>query len=896
MIEQFLFIGTNNVVHVSINEKPLFADMLYLIPKNSRLKIADVEFDHETLTKIYRNQATTDSIYYKNQIGEKKYDFVIHNTKNKFDIFVNKGTIYKNGKKIPKQNNYKLYYDDILQIAGQETFNLLYVINDRREISGEHKKPREFYINHSDDFFSIAREESKKSILHIEIVDSVHIINPTTKKNWHIYLNNLKLTEPTELKLNTDVITINKRNFCVNELFDLVETPFELEQINVLDLKHYFNDGNVGLDSISFDMNKNELIGIMGQSGAGKSSLLKTLSGEVFATYGKILYDGKNFYENINFYTQFVGYVPQDDLLFSHLTVYENLYYRGKLRIPKITSELLEHKINSILLKTGLSHRKNTMVGDLKNKKLSGGERKRLNLALELLFDPTVLICDEPTSGLSYLDAEQVINILADYAKQGRIVAITIHQPSSYIFHKFSKVLLVDKGGKQVYFGSPNDVFNYFNTEYEQVTINKDVITEKKKNKLPEYVNIMIEYPEYRENGETVYEKVGQNILIKRRFSPDYWRDKYKRKMLFEMIQYDENADKTAKTPTSKRNKVMKLSGVRQFYSFFRRNLTMKYRNIMNLIVTFGGAPLLGLLISFILRLAAGDTGYSYYKNINIGIYIFISIIVFIFLGMSNSIEEILSERKIIIREKMLNLRVSYFLGAKILVLSLFSLIQIFLYLFVSQKILGFSGLFMIYSVYLFAAAHIGNSVGLFFSSILVDSKSSVNILPLVLIPQIIFGGAIVEFEKMNLNLRLEKTNPIPEIVYSMPSYYLFEGMYTATAKLNPHDRRIAELNRRRRALPSGSPVSALNDIYEEINTVNTRFPKLEFTNEYVNLSVNMMDGRMLNTKRNVFLSSQKQIWKWKFPTYFFNLLIVLLIALLINFVSYMRLKIWFWK
>lgn len=913
MIDTYIFIGTNNRVNSFIQSNtagniiPLSPYELYLIPRHAVINIAGQSFNYNILNKIYKNQEINDVIDFK----KTDYDFKIVNNNNRYSIFLNRGTVFKNGLPINKNRYINILYDDTMQIKGYTNFNLTDVIRERSEIGIDNVIPKELFIDYYSGFFSINKIESAKTIVYVEINNNKFIIHPA-KKGWEVFLNNKKVTEPTLFYLNTDIFTINKKNFRINSFFDLVEIPFEIDHLNILDIKHYFSDGNLGLDSISFEVQKGEILGIMGLSGCGKSTLLKAICGEIFPTYGSVMYDGKDYYENINFFSQFVGYVPQDDLLFSNLTVYENLFYRGKLRIPRITKDYLDQKINNILLKTNLIHRKNTKVGDVKNKLLSGGERKRLNLALELLFDPTVIICDEPTSGLSYSDAEQIIDILRSFSEQGKFVMLTIHQPNTYVFHKFDKVLLMDRGGKQVFFGQPNEVWTYFDAEYEQVNINKDLIDEKKRERLPEYVNIIIEYPEYRDNGEIVYEQQAQNLMIKRKFPPEYWRDKYKRKMLYDLIQYDNMRSKSNKQPVKQRKKLDFNAKLQQFTVFFQRNLIMKLRNKTNLLITFGEAPLLGVIIAFILRLAPAGEIYSFNKNINIGIYIFISVIVFIFLGMSNSMEEILSERKSIIREKMLNTRMSYFLTSKLSVLCLFSIIQVLLYLFVSSLILSVKGVFGIYFVYLFLSSLIGCSIGVLISSFLHDIKSVINILPLILIPQIIFGGAIVEFEKMNRSLKILETNPIPEIVQFMPSRWLFEGLYTAQAKLNPHDRKISKIDKQRRRLAttSGNYSRELTEIYKKINKINKRYPKSTYNNEYVNLSVNIMDGRFLNSAQtsknnkikhdNVFLSSMKTIKYIPFakhkimPTYIYNLFVLLFFTLLINIFTLIKIKFFY--
>ncbi|HOD54777.1 MAG TPA: ATP-binding cassette domain-containing protein, partial [Candidatus Cloacimonadota bacterium] len=766
----------------------------------------------------------------------------------------------------------------------------------RGEIGVENIIPKELYIIFDEDFFSISRTDTSKTIGYIEIQDGKYYLYPP-RKNWDFYLNNKKVNETTQFFLNTDVLTINKKNFRLNQFYDLIEIPFEIEQINILDLKHFHRDGQLAVDSISLEVEKNQLIGILGQSGCGKSTFLKCIAGEIIPTYGNILYDGKNFYQNINFYSQFVGYVPQEDLLFSNLTVYENLFYRGRLRMPKLSKEYLDQKIRNILFNTNLSHRMNTLVGDIKKKFLSGGERRRLNIALELLFEPTILICDEPTSGLSFSDAEQIIDSLRKFADQGKVVIITIHQPSSPVYMSFDKVLLMDKTGKQVFFGSPDESWRYFDSELGLIKKDIKVLTQKRDSKLPEYIYSIIEYPEYKDNGEIVYEQVSRNAVIKRKFSPDYWRDKYKRKMLFDLIQYDNSSVKVNKVHIRKRKRNDLYSNLVQLLAFVKRSMITKMRSRTNLFITFGEAPILGIIIAFILRLQVTNSGYSFYQNVNLGIYIFISVIVFIFLGLSNSIEEILSERKNLLREKLLNFRMSHYLISKCIVLGLFAVAQVILYYVVSSYILGIKGMFLPYFIYLFLSAVSGFSIGLLISSFLSDSKAIINILPLILIPQIIFGGAIIEYEKMNRNIKLVDANPIPEVVQVMPSRWLFEGLYVSQAKLNPYDKAVESLDKKRKSLNglSGqSYLSELNQIYKDISVKTKKYPKDQFTNQYLNLSVSLMDGKFLNTNKNIFLSSYKTFYEKRYPTIYFNLIVSLVFIFLLNLISVLKLKFFY--
>jgi len=523
-----------------------------------------------------------------------------------------------------------------------------------------------------------------------------------------------------------------------------------------------------------------------------------------------------------------------------------------------------------------------------------------LNIALELLFEPTVIVCDEPTSGLSFNDTEQIVDILNTLSDQGKIVIITIHQPTSTIFKKFDKVLLMDMNGKQVYYGTPDQCFDYFDDELAQLTYRKMDVLKKKEARTSDYMYEVISYPEYNDLHELLFEQSNKMLQIKRKFPPEYWRDKFKRKMLYEIIQQESTADPNPVKPIRGNINMDLQAHIVSLYSYIQRSLTMKMRNKTNTIITFIEAPLLALIVSFILRLAEEGKGYSFSTNSNIGIYVFVSLIAFIFLGLSNSIEEIYDERKIILREKMMNLKISYYLISKFVALAVFSIIQVILYTSVSSMVLGMRGVFTNSIAYFFMASMIGFSIGLLASSFIKDNKTIVNLLPLILIPQIIFGGAVIEYERMNKSITLIKTNPIPEIVQIIPSRWLFEGLATSYAKNTVFHRKLYALEKKKltyidklkhNTITHAEFSVLLSTINRDKEHVVSKWDPNVISNEYLNSAVSVMDGRYLNYGKNVFLSSYKQYGSHIYRTWNFNMLILLMYLVVFNIITMIKLK-----
>ncbi len=923
VINDNLFIITGSKPTFKLNGNEVRANYIYFLPNNSIIDIKKSRFSYSFMKKLQENIDKKDTI----KFSKNDYEFNLKSKGNDYSIVVKRGYVYKNGKSLSPNKEVPIFWDDKLRIKGYAAFQLTDVVEEKERIGIDDIVPDIIYLQAENSFYHISKYETKHTIAQVENRNNEHFFIPKNK-SFDFLVNNKLLENETKIVLNDDILSIISRkgkklpgnltdekkanqikarvknqfrgskkfNFRINNFFELVEVPFEINNIEITAVKHFHDDNNIGLDNISFTAKKGELIGILGPSGCGKSTLLKSIVAEFRPTHGTIDVDGKSLFDNRSELMQYFGYVPQEDMIFPNLTVFENMFFYGRLRLPNVPHNQLVLKIDNILGQVTLSHKRNSKVGDDSNKILSGGQRKRLNIALELLFEPIVLVCDEPTSGLSSFDAEQIIELLHEQRKQNRIVIITVHQPNSLIFRKFSKVLLMDNGGKEVFFGTPSESFAYFKDELDTLKYRKSIIEQKYKEMNPDFFYDMILFPEYDKSGKLKFEQVNQQVVTKRKFTPEYWRDKYKRKVLFQLIKKDEEYNTNTHTNSKYKKKMTFYNRSVQFFTYLHRNLANKMRNRTNLTVTFLEAPLLALIVSYILRLAPTADTYSFYENSNISLFLFVNIIIFMFFGLTNSINEFLEEKKFILREKVRNMKVTHYHVSKFCVLALFSVIQAILYCIISSFILEIHGFFLLNIIYLSISGFIGISIGLLISTMIHDNKSVINILPLMLIPQIIFAGAVIQFDKMNRNLTLLKKSPIPEVVQFIPSRWLFEGMITGYSTENLNTKKLAEIDKKllTRNANKLSDIDRRDLKYELIEETNKLYKIDKYTNKDINLIVDMMKGKFLNTDKNVFLSPRKKISSFKIKTVYFNLFIVLFYITLINLIVGIRLKYYY--
>ncbi|MFL6584817.1 MAG: ATP-binding cassette domain-containing protein [Chthoniobacterales bacterium] len=621
-----------------------------------------------------------------------------------------------------------------------------------------------------------------------------------------------------------------------------------IRSLELVDVTHRFGNSEIGLEGVSFTINRGELVCVMGASGSGKSTLLKVLGGQLQPSSGQVLLNDRSLYEHLDDLKGYVSYVPQEDAFDEHLTIGENLQFAAAIRAPHLSGRDLDRRLENKLIELGLSERRDSIVGSPVKKTLSGGERKRLNIGLDMIGSADVYLFDEPTSGLSSKDSEHVIEIIRGLA-HNKIIIVTIHQPSSKLFQMFHKAILLDKGGRLVFFGTPNDMLRYFAEAEHQHQFGAELGgcpacgTTR-----PEFIFDVLETPLRDISGDVIYEENNRGQLVAaRRYSPEFWRDKYE---AFRLIQDVKQVSLRRNpvsplpvAPTGKRKRAL----IRwrdewtQLRTLLQRSFMSKLRNRGNLVITMGVAPILAVLIATLLRYS--DSGhYDFASAYHIPTFLFLSLIVAMFLGLTNSADDIIRDRAVLQRERNLNVRLPYYVFAKFVSLGVFALCQCILFVLLANYILEIRGMFWIHLGIMLMTAMGGVALGLVVSSLVWDPKTASNIVPLVLIPQIIMGGALIKYEDMNRNFaflhtltrwfsehpsdeqskKMDSKLKVPFVCQFIAMRWSYEELIVAQAKLNPLTRRQERTQReidRLVAKHDGSPdsVKRLEELKETL-------------------------------------------------------------------------------
>ena len=545
-------------------------------------------------------------------------------------------------------------------------------------------------------------------------------------------------------------------------------------------LEYKFPAGNVGIHPLNLVEKTGNLIGIMGASGAGKSTFLSLLNGSLNPTSGSVKINGIDLHKNPEALEGVIGHVSQDDLLIEDLTVFQNLFYNAKLCYDAYSEKEVLKKTIEMLKSLGLYEIKDLKVGSPLNKKISGGQRKRLNIGLELIREPQVLFVDEPTSGLSSRDSENIMDLLKEMALRGKLVFVVIHQPSSDIFKMFDNLLILDTGGYLIYYGNPVDSVIYFKTAIHHVNADESECYHCG-NVNPEQIFNIIETKVVDEYGHTTRA---------RKIAPKVWGDYYLEKFpAFDTKSINKEIPKGVYRIPKKIN---------QFKIFFIRDVLSKLSNTQYMLINFLEGPFLALILAYLVKYFSAESGpdtnhYIFRYNENLTAYLFMSVVVALFMGLTVSAEEIIRDRKILKRESFLNLSRFSYLSSKVGIMLIISAVQTLTYVLAGNLILDIKGMFLDYWLILFTTSCFANMLGLNISSAFNSVVTIYILIPILLIPQLLLSGVIVKFDKLNPTLASQTVVPIAGEL--MASRWAFEALAVNQFKENAFEKQFYDYN-----------------------------------------------------------------------------------------------------
>ena len=515
------------------------------------------------------------------------------------------------------------------------------------------------------------------------------------------------------------------------------------------------------LDSLSLTIFPSELVALMGPAGAGKTTFLKAINGYTPPASGRVLFNGADLYQYYDRFRQQMSYVPQDDIVHPQLTVREALYFSSKLRTDLTDSEI-EQRIDKVLESLGIQDKKNTIIGSPERKVLSGGQRKRVNIAMELIAAAPVIFLDEPTSGLSSYDAENVVQLLKKLSLEGNTIITTIHQPSLDIFKQFDNLIMIsrDRGGcgALAYFGpahpSSIEFFDPASAQAARGVPGKELS------------------PEMLLSG------------LARKTTAD-WATAYEQSS-YKNLFVNDRSGKVPSAPSQAAESAVRKFGFGQWWTLVRRNFLLKVRDRAQGVILLVQAPLLAVLLGFVFKTLKFSTVGDFSQRLMthaVGIE-FLMVVAAVWFGCNNVARDIVGEWTVFQRERMVSLKLPSYVFSKFTVAAVLSLLQCLMLLGIVTLMCGLKGDFLATLSVLWLASLVGAALGLCVSARASTTEAAIAMLPLVLLPVIALGGGLTPISDMS--------SAMQQIAKVVPSRWAFEANLLLEAQ-KPHGESISD-------------------------------------------------------------------------------------------------------
>jgi ABC-type multidrug transport system ATPase subunit len=563
------------------------------------------------------------------------------------------------------------------------------------------------------------------------------------------FVNGKQVRKPVVLKPG-DVIGLGSYTFTLNARGELEKRDFRGNVILEARDVGVAVPGKKLIEGISLTIFPSEFVGLMGPSGAGKTTLMNALNGYTPPTGGVVLINGDDLYAQFDQYRTSLGYVPQDDILHPQLTVGAALYYSARLRLPTdYKSADIRERIRKVLEQLEMKGTEKVLIGSAEKKGISGGQRKRVNLAMELLTDPLVLFLDEPTSGLSSEDALMVMKLLRDLANTGKTILMTIHQPSLEVYRLLDNLVLVgrDAGspepGRLVYYGPAYpDAVHFFNPNG---------------------------LPDLKPGQEPSPDEVLRGL--KKAATPE-WTSRYAKSKYRKDYIIDRASRQPPVPPQAPEPRWSALQGFFQWRTLLARALSIKLSDQLNTAILLVQAPVIALLLVLVFGKQVSeevtDTNWPDVAK-GLGTTLFLLTLAALWFGSSNAVREIVGEWAIYRRERMVNLKLFPYVASKFALLGGLCVIQCAILLGIVGWGCKLEGPWLNLFGMLLLVSLIGVGVGLTLSALAKTSEVAIALLPIVLLTMVVLGGALQPLPDMLKATRLACT--------AIPTRWAFEGM-----------------------------------------------------------------------------------------------------------------------
>ncbi len=441
-------------------------DETFTFPEEGKITIgrighnADVEIDDRTVSRQHGVIEIVDNRYFIQDLNSSN-------------------GIYVNRKRVVSNKNIEVFKGDIIEIASHK----LILESENLPLADSALKneslPKDEKVKNDESFkeriiqkgfLSIGRLSTNDIVFKDPTVTRTHAkISYENNDFWiedlgsmnKTYVNGKEVKSKTKIT-ESDLVTVS--SYAIN----LVDGTWDLRKvsnaINAVGIEKVYPNNKIGLQSMSMEIPNSNFVALMGPSGCGKSTLLKCLNGDNPSTAGEVFIHGLSLRENFNLIKKKIGYVPQDDIIHKELTVYKTLFYAAKLRLPDDTSDdEINNRINKVIADLNLDQDKEKDIKEIKVGNLSGGQRKRISIAVELLTEPTILFLDEPTSPLDPETIESFLTSINRLAKRGTTIVMVTHKPEDLNY--VDQVIFLGVQGHMVFKGPATELVQSFKAD-----------------------------------------------------------------------------------------------------------------------------------------------------------------------------------------------------------------------------------------------------------------------------------------------------------------------------------------------------------------------------------------------------------------------------------------------